>query len=149
MSYIPDGITLAFAIIGAVLGILNTWHTINRDRVKLLVVPRYYIASSGISGICIDVTNLSFLPVTVTQVAIELGCSRNQIFVFHPLYLDDTCLPHRMEPRTSITVFIPPGIDRDPRLIDGRRALAKTACGRTFYGSSPAFKDHIRKLRAV
>ena len=38
---IVDGITLAIAVLGAALGIINTWKSIDKDRLKLKVIPKH------------------------------------------------------------------------------------------------------------
>jgi hypothetical protein len=140
---------LVFGVLGAVLGLINTWRAFDHDRVRLLVVPRGFVTSTGETGTCFDITNLSYLAVTLSQVGIELTDPPNHFFAFAPRFMDATRLPHRMEARTSVTVFMPPGADQDPQLRHAGRAFAKTACGRTFYGTSPAFKSQVAKLRAT
>lgn len=147
MAAIPEGVTLGIAITGAVLGVLNTWRAFDRDRIRLRVVPTLFFASNGESGLCFDIINLSHLPVTLHQVGIELRHPRGHTFAFVPRLTVGGGLPHRMEARTSVTVFMPPGADRDPALREAWRVFAKTACGRAFYGTSPAFRFHIAKLR--
>jgi hypothetical protein len=87
--------------------------------------------------------------VTLSQVGIELHRPPGHYFTFVPRFMDSTRLPHRMEPRTSVTVFMPPGADRDAQLRHAGRAFAKTACGRTFYGNSPALRSQIARLRTL
>src|SRR5678815_1261184 len=72
-----DIFTLSCAVVGAVLGIINTWHGLNQRRVKLKVLPKvaYPISHSGEFGPemgCIEVTNLSTFPVTVRDVGFTI-----------------------------------------------------------------------------
>ena len=62
---------LVFGVTGAVLGILNTWRAFDRDRVRLRVSPIWFFRNDGVQTVHtlgVDVTNLSFFPVTVTSV---------------------------------------------------------------------------------
>jgi bacterioferritin-associated ferredoxin len=59
-----SAVTLAVAIVGAVLGILNTWKAYDRDRPKLRVIPKHAIpvgAADPRLTFCIEVVNLSAL----------------------------------------------------------------------------------------
>src|ERR1035437_252288 len=121
---------LVFGVVGAVLGFINTWRAFDRDRVRLLVVPRGFVTSTGETGICFDITNLSYIAVTLSQVGIELRDPPEHFFAFIPRFMDDTRLPYRMEARTSVTVFMPPGADHAPQLRHAARGFAQSACGR-------------------
>ena len=62
---IKDAITLSVASVGAVLGILNTWKAIDRDRPKLRVVPKRAIPLGAVDPrlrMSIEVINLSTFP---------------------------------------------------------------------------------------
>src|ERR1039458_5149721 len=74
---------LVFGVTGAVLGILNTWRAFDRDRVRLRVSPIWFFRNDGVQTVHtlgVDVTNLSFFPVTVTSVGFTL--SDGQLFTF-------------------------------------------------------------------
>jgi len=40
---VTESITLSIALVGAVLGVINTWHQLDRSRVKLRVTPKHVI----------------------------------------------------------------------------------------------------------
>lgn len=143
------GITLGIAIAGMVLGIINTWMAANRDKIRLKVIPRFYVSLTGQSGLCVEVINQSYLPVTLTRVGFMLRRPRRQELTFIPQRLDQTTLPKRMEPLTNITLYPPDGFDQDERLREAVCVVARTACGRTFRGNTPGFKAHIKNLRAA
>lgn len=68
-----QAITFAIALLGAVLGLINTWHSLDKSRVKLKVVPAHAIPVGGADPwlqFCIEVTNLSTFPVTVHEVGV-------------------------------------------------------------------------------
>lgn len=66
-----EGITFAIALLGAVLGLLNTWIAIDQRRVRLRVSPAYALTPNVI-GFSIAVTNLSAFPLTISEVGLAL-----------------------------------------------------------------------------
>lgn len=62
---ILDWGTLAIAVLGAVLGVHNTWRAVLGDRVKLRV--RIHATAFGLRPACIQIVNLSAFPVTIVQ----------------------------------------------------------------------------------
>ena len=60
---LKDIITLSLAAVGAVLGVINTWHSLDQRRVRLRVVPKIaqMITANNASGAmgCIEIVNLS------------------------------------------------------------------------------------------
>ena len=138
-------VTLAIASVGAVLGIMNTWRSFDRDRIRLKVLPHWAIPSAGNPRFCIKVVNLSYIPVTVTFVYFKMR-TENRNYVFPPSPPGET-LPARMEPRSSITIFMPEGAERDPMLADLKYAHVETACGRAFRRTNGSLKHLIKKAR--
>jgi hypothetical protein len=145
---IAEVITLCIAVIGALLGVINTFHILNRDRIKLEVKPVLLMATfgpvAGVGTIGITVINLSFVPVTVKEVGFVLP--ENKVLVpLQPWTTDGGPYPRKLEPRTSFTV----GFSEQPSDITGFEkalcAFAKTACGIKFKGTSPAFKQAVRE----
>jgi hypothetical protein len=149
--------TITAAIIGAVLGIMNTWNAMAQRRIRLKVSPAHATFIGG--GIlttdrgdslgdlfCIEVTNLSTFPLTITEVGFTMGRSiRTGLRAAVPLpkILDGQAWPRRLETRESVSLYC--DIDfggQDSRRIG--RAYARTACGSVRYGSSPA----LRQLRS-
>lgn len=142
-----ESITLAVAIIGAVLGIVNFWRATDLDRVRLKVIPQLYLFDTGLEGICVEVVNLSAFAVTIRQIGFTLPGPQMLIGDMSWSHLNET-LPKRMEPRTSFTLYFRPGTFEDPRLADARNAFAKTACGLQFTGVSGAFHQAVKDCRA-
>lgn len=139
---IVQGITLTIAVLGAVLGLVNTWHALDRTRIKLRVRPKHAIPVGGTDPrltFCIEVTNLSACAVTVEEVGVSYrGTDRRGAYV-QPVLIDGGSWPRRLEPRTSATVYGQP-----PEPLQGhelKRAYARTACGVVRTGTSPAFKQ--------
>lgn len=134
---------LAFGLIGAILGILNTWRAFDRDRVRIRVVPVSLIYESGADGFGIEITNLSYFPVTVHGVGFTVHNPKERL-TFLPSDIRGCQLPQRMEPRTSFTAILPVKSGEHPKWSFIREAYVDTACGRRFTGMSGALKQKIK-----
>jgi hypothetical protein len=151
-------ITLVIAVVGAVtgvsglvLGVLNTWRAFDRDRVKLKVSPRWAIFSHPMTGtghlLCVEVINMSYLPVTISQVGFTVSEPKDHFLAFLPVPNMGDTLPKRLEPRTSMTVYVPEHVSSGEGFIKVEKAFAKTECGHSFYATSPALKGHVQGLQ--
>ncbi|WP_126173457.1 hypothetical protein [Altericroceibacterium xinjiangense] len=135
----PAAITLCIALLGAVLGIINTWNSVSQRRVKLRVSPAWAVGPFG-GAFGIEVTNLSAFALTISEVGFlhnrPVSSTPARIVVSDPVVTDGKPYPRRLEPREQVTVYF------DPRTIPpGKRlwrAYAKTACGELKHGGSPA-----------
>jgi hypothetical protein len=141
---IREGVTLGIAILGAALGVINLWRAFDRDRVNVKVIPKGYVTSHGTSGICIEVVNLGFIPVTVSQVGFTLPTTRE--WYAHRSLLEG--LPKRLEPRTAFTAYLTAGEEKHPAFGAVGRAFVQTQCGRVFHGKSASLRSHIKAARA-
>lgn len=143
---VVNGITLALALLGAVLGIINTWHALDRTRVKLRVRPKHAIPLGAVDerlNFCIEITNLSAFAVTVSEAGVALKASDKRLAYTSPVLIDEGGWPRRLEPRTSVTIY-----GQAPST-SGRKlkcAYAKTACGVMREGTSPAFKQMAERV---
>ena len=67
--------TFSAAMIGAILGIINIWKSIARDKIKLKVIPKHAIpvgsSDPSIVG-SIEVINLSLFTITLSEVGLLL-----------------------------------------------------------------------------
>ncbi len=135
-------ITLAIAFLGAVLGIVNTWHGLEKSRLKLRVRPAHAIPVGPINPsltFCIEVTNLSSFAVTVSDVGVFYKGTKLRGSIVQPVLIDGGSWPRRLEPRSSVTVY---GQRPDSTSIKRiKTAYAITQCGYTKTGSSPALKQ--------
>ena len=106
-----DAVTLAIASVGAVLGIINTWKALDKDRPKLRVVPKQAFLVGPAAQLdsrnrlCIEVTNLSTFPLTVTEVGVLFHGTDGRGALIHHTLNNGGTLPQRLEPRTSVTVY--------------------------------------------
>ena len=135
-------LTFSIAVLGAVLGIINTWHNIDKNRVKLKVMPSHAIHPPGPYehlGLSIDVTNLSSFAVTIYEVGLFYKSSDKRSIIPNPILTDGGKWPRRLEPRSSITLLSQiPNSSQDRRI---RCAFAKTQCGVVVKGNSGALKQ--------
>jgi hypothetical protein len=143
-----QAITLAIAMLGAVLGIINTFIAVNNRRVRLRVRPMYTVGAPAGAGFGIEVVNLSSFPVTISDVGLLYGRAWSalpaRMVIADPILFDGGGWPRRLEPRSEVSVYF------DPRSIPARRfgkAYAKTSCGEIATGDSPALKQ-LRDLIA-
>lgn len=137
-----QAVTLAIAFLGAALGVINTWTALDKNRLKLRVVPQHAIPVGGAPShvnFCISVTNMSSFAVTVDDVGVFYRGTEERASFISPILADGGPWPRRLEPRTSVTVY-----GERPRPHQGRKirtAYARTACGATTVGSSPALRQ--------
>lgn len=140
-----DAITLSIAILGAVLGLVSTWHTLDRSRLKLKVRPAHaipYGAADPNINFCIEVTNLSDFAVTMKEVGFFYRGIKSRGAIVRPVLVDGGTWPRRLESRTSVTIYCHvsgENIDKNIKV-----AYATTECGRTKTGNSPALKQLAR-----
>lgn len=138
---IIEGVTLAIAILGAVLGIINTWQALDKSRVKLRVRPKQAIPLGGADPrltFCIEVTNLSAFAVTVDEAGVFYHGTNERGACVRPVLIDGKGWPRRLEPRSSVTIYGQPPFSKDRHPL--KCAYARTECGVTRTGTSPAFK---------
>lgn len=151
-----QNMTLAVAIVGAatgllgaVLGIINTWKSIGRERVKLRIVPK--VAEVHAPGqdptprMCIEAVNMSCFPITISGVGFSTH-SRSQLVVAQPIVLDGKPWPRRLEPREAVTVYLSPQLMLEPKMLLAKAAYVKTDCGITKEGTGPALASYIEEL---
>jgi hypothetical protein len=139
-------LTFGLALLGGVLGVVNTWKALDNDRVKLLVRPANATPVGRAEMLyprvqfCIEVINDSRFPVTVKEVGFLHRGTKARGIVFQPLTNDAAgSTPRRLEAREAVSFFMD-----WPGRFEGRRikaAYARTACGRTFKGTSPALRQ--------
>lgn len=144
-------VTLILAVIGTVLGCINTFDLFNKRRVRLRVVPHSAVrdrdgvwrcSTRHLSGstVCIEVTNLSDFPVTIEEVGYTQHAHTRLGFV-RPILTDSKGWPRRLEARDSVSVYA--NIEDIPH--DIGKAFARTACGVTRFGNSAALDDLKRQ----
>lgn len=145
-----DIITICIAVLGAVLGIINTLQALNKDRVKLRVIPKmsFFIYEDVDSRIqpCIEVINVSIFPISINQIGFSLRGGGDLIST-QPFLSHGEKLPVRLESRSSTTIYFPPEILNDPKFRTVKYAFAKTQCGLLFKGRSKALAGMIKRSK--
>lgn len=126
-------VTFGLALLGAVLGVINTWRAVNRDRMKLRVrfVHGFSINAPHMPDkmIGVEVTNLSTFPVTIQETGLHIVASKHRAVLIPPTLLDGGDWPRRLESREQVTTYFDSaGLPRD---VEYSNVFATTACGVT------------------
>lgn len=151
----------ATGIAGTVFGIVNTMHIVSVDKIRLRVIPEYSFAlliDEVIKGFTVEVQNLSYMPITVKNVEILLS-DGSKLAIGVDL-MKVRALPVRIPARESVSFpivgFHVSNADLDTFIAKNAKLLSqaeyiavKTGGGLVFKGTSEAFKDIVRKARAV
>ena len=143
-----ETVTFAIAVLGAALGVINTWVGLSKERVKLSVTPKHAIPVGGAPDhlqFCVEVVNLSAFPVTIYEIGIFYGGTNNRSVIPNPVTSDSGPFPRRLEPRSAVTLYS----ERPRSVIDGNKmkyAFAKTDCGVVQKGNSPAFRQMSNEI---
>lgn len=144
VAFWNQAITLGVALLGAGLGVMNTWQAISASRIKLRVKPAYAIAMPhGQSMFSIEVVNLSNFAVTISEVGFTLNgksLDRVRAAVVQPILLDGGPWPRRLEAREAVSVYMDPNYVVQPGNKIGK-AYARTACGEARFGVSGALRQ--------
>lgn len=151
MNVSIEWLTFGIAIVGAVLGVLNTWHAISQSSPKMRVRMLYTYSTPKVElvGFSIDVTNLSSFALTVTEVGFSLSpWWRRDIerLYLNPHEAAGNALPVRLESRQSASFYFP-GELKGLSTKKVTAAYAKTDCGVYFRGITPALRQMSRQMR--
>ncbi|MFA5351046.1 MAG: hypothetical protein WC357_06935 [Candidatus Omnitrophota bacterium] len=142
-----QAITLAIAVIGAILGVINTLHGLDMSRIKLKVIPKHAIPFGGVDKrlrFCIEIINLSAFPITVSETGVFFYGTNRRGCIVTPVFADNGHWPRRLEPRASVTVYsLIPESENGEKI---RCAYAQTQCGYIKTGSSPALRQISREV---
>jgi hypothetical protein len=143
-----EAVTLGIALVGAILGILNTWRTFFHDRTRLNVTD------VAVDGQCaLDVVNGSKFSVAITEIGLVLGHSDRRRRLDEHEYRTEVgdSLPISIEPRNRLRVFLTRPPLFDPECASTTVVYAITADGRRFSGRGDALREPLKeaaKLRA-
>ena len=138
--------TFAIASIGAVLGLINTWHNLDKKKLKLKVTPLHVMSlSQPHLTFGVQIVNLSDFPVTVSDTGVLVKETGNCMAILTPVFANGAIgddWPQRIEPRSAITAY-----SQMPIPSQGHNyglAYAKTQCGVMVKGNSKALKEIAR-----
>jgi hypothetical protein len=144
-----DIITIGAASVGAVLGVMNTINAMSQQRMRVRVTPAFITTpQSEPLGFSIEVINLSAFPVTVAEVGFTVGGNR-RVPVQSPRFLNGETFPCRLQPREAVSAMFGPTNFPIMRGLTISDAYARTACGRTIYGNSPAGRQFATILTEI
>lgn len=134
MDQWKEMVTFGLALVGAVLGVINTWRNVNRDRLKVRVrfIHGFSINAPTMPARVygVEVTNLSTFPVTVSEVGLHIvGTKDRAAFIPHIMPDGGDPLPRRLEAREQVTVYIP--TTSLCTELQYKNVYAITACGAT------------------
>jgi hypothetical protein len=142
-------VSLGVGAIGAALGILNYLRALDRDKVKLRVVPTWLIDSEG-RFYAIEVLNLSQFAVSIAEVGFSVGVLRKRYrFAVQPTakFFQGQIVPlspQKLEPREAVKFFLPAEVIASAHMGRARRAYCRTECEEFAFGSSGSLRS-IRK----
>ena len=110
--------TVTVAVIGAVLGIINTIYAIFKDKVKLRVIPEWAKSITHDEPFHIEINgmNVGFIPVTVQEVGFYTSINKKltSITPISPDTKEKQYLPYRIEARSSFRIAFTDDIGRTP-----------------------------------
>ncbi len=154
-----ENITLAIALLGAVLGVINLWLSWRRERLCLKVIPKMFIGVSSETGeadpgfyfttskgeqlpkyLCIDVINKG-IATTVTEVGFLLRTSE-RLVITHQFPPYRVHIPFRLEAHSSVTIYADALKQGGfPELAKCKCAYAKVASGKRFTGRGRVLEE--------
>jgi len=155
-------LSAVLGFIGTVLGVLNFWKSVRKDRVHLRVAPnaiQSYLPNSVRGGILtpsgpmqmgIVVTNLGHVPAVVTDVGLLIRGGDNRASAAAYRTNLGKRLPIVLEPRRAVTVILDGAYDdlaNQP--FDYVGAYAKTECGLEFKRRPWGFAKRLKNRPAT
>jgi len=142
------GVTLGIALVGAVLGVINTVHSLNRDRIILRVIPQWMIMPNALL-LGVEIVNLSYIAVGIEETGFSLSKRKRgeRIPFMNPVVLDGGAFQRVLQPRSSMTVFVPQQIPISEEFKNVKCAYVRTSCGLIFRGSSRALKQAVHEAK--
>jgi hypothetical protein len=143
-------ITLFLAVVGSALGVINLWHQLKKDKLRVKVIPIFvvsYTAQNKIKQLGVEVINRSNYAVTIHEVGFfTRNVKRDgRMVIVSPITADGKPWPRRLEPRESVTACPNNNIFNEKDFKQIKKAYARTACGYTFYGTSKVLKNLVKK----
>lgn len=145
---VKEALTLSIAVLGAALGVLNSWRAWNTDRVRLRVRCVFAVLPNSSQTVGIEVTNLSTFAVTVEDIGWTIRGSDRRMAIITPIFFRNESLPMRLEPRTAFTGYAAPGTHQNFDFSAVGKVYAKTACGVTRKQSSGLLRDLVKRSTA-
>lgn len=151
---------LIISAIGLCIGGVSFWKSHKKDKIQLKVTPQIYrhlergcLCSTRIpddmsvkwDGLCVEIINVGFVAATIKEIGLKIVENGEDKFVVFPdcqIPVNEH-LPKRLEPKTSITCYIP---SNEPQTIFtlglpfAKCFYVTTACGLTINANSKVTK---------
>jgi len=144
------GITLGIALVGLVLSVINTMHSLNRDRIILRVIPEWTNEYSR-PFLRVKVINLSHIAVSIEEIGFFLSRRRNskKIPLTDIIPTDESpfSFPYMLQPKFSVPIIVSDEIIASKEFKDVKYAYARTSDGSTFKGNSSALKQVVNEAK--
>lgn len=137
---------LIFGVVGATLGVFNTWREWSRDKVRVKIIPQIIHGDNYDGNFSIEVINLSSFPITIKEIGF-LARKAGTRLPFLNFEIINYELPHRLEPRGSINPILLLRANDQKTVRRLRCAYADTSCGLRFTGTSGALKQSVQMAR--
>lgn len=146
-------ITIILALIGTILGVLNTLDHFLRKRVNLRVRPGQGVCVGGVAHLgkilSIEAVNLSDFPLTISDVGFIQQKTNNRLCCINPITNSGQSLPIRLESRESVVFYQPKSNIEPSEFASVNAAYVSTACGMVLKGKSPAIKEFAKECRKL
>ncbi len=133
-----DYVTLGIAVLGAMLGVINTAIQWRQYRPRLRVVPQVARVNGVSHRLCVHVANVGTQPVVVNHVAL---CLRGGLrLAFRPERMPSEEGVSTLAPRASVTLFVPDGARKHQHFGRVHAVEVGTECGLVVKSSSRALR---------
>ncbi|MCD8493180.1 MAG: MotA/TolQ/ExbB proton channel family protein [Geovibrio sp.] len=128
--------------LGAVLGIINTFNTLNNNKVKMRVTPAHAIIPQSNVNFCIEVLNMSSFPITICEIGFLLKNGKKALV--SASNFSSVAIPAKLHSRESTTCYFRlVDLGFNPAFI--KTAYARTSCDVMAEGTSEALKQIKRE----
>lgn len=141
-SGVMQAVTLAIAVLGAVLGVLNAWRNWVHDRLRVRVDVSTAMGIGGTPAIRINIRNLSRFDVTITHIGLHCIGRKRHMQLWQPMFARGEALPVRLESRASSTVVQALAAMPEEDWLTIECVYVTTACGNEVTGGKALFGKH-------
>ncbi len=149
---VMDAVTLSVALLGATLGLINTYVILAERRVRLRVVPMGLLPQDqDTPSLGVEVVNLSSFPVVIASCRFQSGRFWVKDFYYQKgiRTIDGEEFPVRIEPRNSIVLQSDyASLRKSPDASKLKYVAVRTVCGKKVLASCRAMIMNLEKSHA-
>jgi len=148
---VPGAITLALAILGAGLGVFNTYIAWRKERARLRVVVGVAKINGKSFRLFVSITNLSGFPVTIGMVGLVLRVKgTGNLLGFQPEFSDALLrMPVTLAPRATVAAYLPAGTEQHSAFGLVRAVRVETQCGHRKQATSKGLRWFVKHRPAA